>query len=297
MISIGQINALETDLEAARGTTSVKLGIVFRNDALGIGTRTSLNDLMLNGKRLSDPVNLGNNVHINAYDFSAPDQDAIVNKSTWRSCPTSSCSRALAEAITRVMVPLETAWPASAPRPNYVLIDSVKVPELITATTGNDDLRLRVRGTGITPSPASAAVYDAFKVDYQVAYPGSSIISGMGPAYDATYAIAFALVAENSMPMNGGAVKTGLRRLGSGDTEIDIGATRVLSAFQALANGDSINARGTFSSLAWSKDGTVLGGTLEIWCVGAPGGKPAYQSSGLTFDIMTCHAERPIQAV
>ncbi len=285
-LMIGQINALETDLEAARGTTSVKLGIVFRNDALGVGTRTSLNDLMLNGKRLSDPVNLGNNVHINAYDFSAPDQDAIVNEYL-AFLPDIIVLAGTAEAITRVMVPLEMAWPAGTPRPNYVLIDSVKVPELITATTGNDDLRLRVRGTGITPSPASAAVYDAFKVDYQVAYPGSSIISGMGPAYDATYAIAFALVAENSMPMNGGAVKTGLRRLGSGDTEIDIGATRVLSAFQALANGDSINARGTFSSLAWSKDGTVLGGTLEIWCIGAPGGKPTYQSSGLTFDIMT----------
>jgi hypothetical protein len=78
-----------------------------------------------------------------------------------------------------------------------------------------------------------------------------------------------------------------VRRLGDGDTKIDIGATRVLSAFQKLANGESISARGTFSSLAWTKDGTVQGGTLEIWCIGAPGGKPTYQSSGLNFDIMT----------
>jgi hypothetical protein len=69
--------------------------------------------------------------------------------------------------------------------------------------------------------------------------------------------------------------------------EIDIGATRVLTAFQQLASGDAIDARGTFANLAWTKDGTVQGGTLEVWCIGAPGGKPTYQSSGLNFDIMT----------
>ena len=69
--------------------------------------------------------------------------------------------------------------------------------------------------------------------------------------------------------------------------QIDIGATRVLAAFQHLATGDSIDARGTFSNLAWTKDGTVQGGTLEVWCIGAATGKPAYQSSGLSFDVMT----------
>jgi hypothetical protein len=112
------------------------------------------------------------------------------------------------------------------------------------------------------------------------------MVSGMGPAYDATYAIAFALAAEKDEPVTGDAVKTGLRMLTGGDT-MEIGATKVLPAFQKLAAGQAINALGTYSSLAWSKDGTVLGGTLEMWCIGAPGGKPAFQSSGLTFDIMS----------
>jgi len=284
-LMVTQINALEQQLEADRASTSVKLGIVFRNDALGIGTRTSLNSLMLNGKALSDSVNLGNHVHINGYDVSAKDQKGIVDEYL-AFLPDIVVLAGTAEAITQVMVPLEAAWPTDKPRPYYVLIDSVKVPELITAATGNDDLRRRVRGTGVTPSPDSKSVYDAFKVDYQVAYPNSSIISGMGPAYDATYAIAFALVAEGDEEPTGDAVKTGLRKLADGDT-VDIGATRVLTAFQKLAGGDSIKARGTFSTLSWSKDGTVQGGTLEIWCIGAPGGKPAYASSGLTFDIMT----------
>jgi hypothetical protein len=74
--------------------------------------------------------------------------------------------------------------------------------------------------------------------------------------------------------------------LAGGKTMIELGATRVLSAFQALADGDTIDARGTFTSLSWSGDGTVLGGTIEVWCIGAPDGKPTYQSSGLTYDLM-----------
>jgi ABC-type branched-subunit amino acid transport system substrate-binding protein len=284
-LMIQQINELEARLKVERAVQNVKLGIVFRNDALGIGTRTSLNDLVLNGKSLSDPVNLGNNVHINPYEVSASDQTAMVDEYL-TFLPDIVVLAGTAEAITRVLVPLEAAWPASHPRPQYVLIDSVKVPELITAAE-DPGLRQRVRGTGIRPSPSSEAVYDAFKVDYQIAYPGSSIISGMGPAYDATYAIALAIAAKKDQPLTGATVSDGLRMLSGGNMEVEIGATRVLSAFQRLASGDAIHALGTFSSLSWTADGTVLGGTLEMWCIGAPNGRPAYQSSGLTFDIMT----------
>jgi ABC-type branched-subunit amino acid transport system substrate-binding protein len=285
-LMISQINALEASIKASRGVTDVKLGIVFRDDALGTGTRSSLNNLVLNGKPLSDPTNLGNRVQISPYDFSAENQNEIIEEYV-KFLPDIIVLAGTAEAISRVMVPLEAAWPSGAPRPQYVLIDSVKVPELITAATGNDDLRLRVRGTGITPASSSAPVYEAFKLDYQIAYPGSSIISGMGPAYDATYAIAFAFASSLDGSIDGDAVKTGLRKLGGGDMSIEIGATRALSAFQRLATGATIEAHGTFSALDWSTDGTTNGGTIEMWCIGLPGGKPAYQSSGLTFDVKT----------
>ena len=244
-----------------------------------------MNSLVLNGKPLSDSLNLGNQVHINPYDFSAANQDPIVQEYL-TFLPDIIVLAGTAEAVTAVMVPLEAAWPASAPRPQYVLIDSVKVPDLITAVTGNDDLRSRVRGTGVTPSSASQPVYDSFKVDYQVAYPGSAMVSGMGPAYDATYAIAFALAAKMNDPVSGDSVKSGLRMLASGDS-MEVGGTKVLSAFQKLTAGQAINAVGTYSNMSWSKDGTVNGGTLEMWCIGVSSGKPAFGSSGLTYDIMS----------
>jgi ABC-type branched-subunit amino acid transport system substrate-binding protein len=285
-LMISQINALETQLKADRDLATVKLGIVYRNDALGVGTRTSLNDLVINGKPVADAVNLGNNVHINPYSFGAADQNALVNEYL-TFLPHIVVLAGTAEAITQVMVPLEAGWPEGEPRPEYVLIDSVKVPELITAATGNDDLRKRVRGTGITPAPSSVDVYNSFKVDYQIAYPGSTMVSGMGPAYDAAYAIALALVARNGEPVSGTAVKEGLRSLTGGSTKVELGTTRVLAAFQKLAAGEKIDAHGTFTALAWSAEGTVLGGTIEVWCIGGASDKPAYQSSGLTYDLMT----------
>lgn len=281
-----QINAIEARLRDERDTETIKLGLAYRDDALGLGTRSGLNSLVINGKPLSHVINLGNNVHINPYDGAKPDQNAIVDEYL-EFAPDIVVLAGLAEAITMIMKPLEERWPANRKRPHYMLTDQEKIPELVTLVTGNDDLRSRIRGTGVTPSPRSMPVFDAFKVDYQVAHPGSANISGLGPARDATYAIAFALAATRTEPVSGASIKKGLRQLAGGSTVIEIGPTRLLQAFQKLGSGEAISAIGTFSGLEWDVNGAVMGGTLEMWCLGAPGGKPTYQSAGLTFDLMT----------
>jgi ABC-type branched-subunit amino acid transport system substrate-binding protein len=285
-LMISQINAIETELKTNSAITTVKLGIVFRDDALGTGTRTALSTLILNGEPLSDPVNLGKNVEIDPYDFTKTDQAEIVSKYL-TFAPDIIVLAGTAEAITNVMKPLEAMWTA-ARRPQYVLIDSVKVPDLIQVVTENNDLRRRIRGTGITPDDASIPVYNAFKVDYQIEYSvGSANTSGMGPAYDATYAMAFALAATKNEPVSGRAIAKGLRMLAGGPTKIEVSGTTATQAFQRLAAGEKISAIGTFGPLEWDPNGAVLGGTLEMWCIGAPGmpGTPTYQSSGLFFDI------------
>lgn len=288
-LMIRQLNAIETRLRNARGVNDVKLSIVSRGDALGQGTRKSLSSLRINGRTLSDQI--GGNVLIDEYDFNRPDQTAIVEKHlTFR--PDMVVLAGTAEAITQVMVPLEAGWPSGAPRPEYVLIDSVKVPELITAATGNDDLRRRVRGTGIVPGPDSVPVYESFKVDYLVANPaakGRETTSGMGPAYDAVYSMAYAIAAAGDQPVSGDVISTNLGLLAGGSTKIEVGSTNLTRAFQRLGAGESIDAVGTFGHLEWDQNGAVVGGTLEMWCIGIPSGSttPSYRSSGLTFDLRT----------
>jgi ABC-type branched-subunit amino acid transport system substrate-binding protein len=283
-LMIEQINALESQLATERKASKIKLGVIFRNDALGIGTRVSLNTLVLNGKPLSDAVNLGANVRIDGYDFKQADQSALVQ--AYREfAPDILVVAGTAESITNVIMPLEAAWP-DKPRPYYVLIDSTKTPELIAAVTGNDDLRRRIRGTGVTPGPQSQTVYNAFKVDYELRYPdGTATISGMGPAYDAAYAVAYGLAATKDVAPSGANVARGLRKLSGGSTRMEIQSTTILAAFQKLVAGESITAIGTFGPLEWNEDGAVVGGTIEMWCIGAGDGTPVYQSSGLTFDV------------
>ena len=290
-LMIAQINALETSLKADRGQKTVKLGIVFRNDALGIGTRTALSDLVLNGKSLADPVNLNALVQIDPYNGADVNQQAIVSKYL-TFAPDIIVLAGTAEAVSKVMVPLEAQWPTDNPnRPSYVLIDSTKVPELLTAATNNDDLRQRVRGTGITPGPAGkdtpAETFTNFQVDYSVRYGASATISGMGPSHDAAYAIGLALAATRAQPVSGASVAQGLRKLAGGAMKIKAIGPNVLPAFQKLAAGDTITAVGTFGMLDWDANGAVKGGTLEMWCIGGPTTKPAYGSSGLYFDIKT----------
>ncbi|MFO7181305.1 MAG: ABC transporter substrate-binding protein [Pseudomonadota bacterium] len=286
-LMISQINEIEKQLREERGREHIKLAIVFRDDALGIGTRTSLNSLVLNGKPISDPVNLNVNVRIEGYDYTAPDQREIVDRLV-DFAPDIVALGGTAEAITEVMKPLEENWTAGDDvRPYYVGIDSVKVPDLITLVTGNDHLRRRIRGTGVTPTPASAPVYEAFKLSYTTRYNGASAtISGMGPAYDAGYAIAFALAAtRDEQPVTGHTVVKGLRALSGGGTQVEVGITKALTGFQKLVAGERITAVGTFGPLEWDNDGAVVGGSLEMWCIGIPSSTPVYQSSGLTFDL------------
>jgi hypothetical protein len=289
-LMISQITAIETDIRATRSPPPqyVKLGIIFRDDALGSGTRTALSAMMLNGKPISDTsVNYGKNVFIDGYDFSKPDQAAIVQKYA-DFAPDIVVLAGTAEAISQVMKPLEAAWHTDKPAPQYVLIDSVKVPDLITLVTNNDALRRRVRGTGIKPGPDTASIYSTFQLDYQVAFPGmSATTSGMGPSYDAAYSLAYALAATHDQPVSGAQIAKGLRFLAGGTTQYEVGSAKVTQAFQKLAAGEKIKAMGTFLPLEWDSVGAVVGGTLEMWCIGVPAGTPAYQNSGLNFDVKT----------
>jgi branched-chain amino acid transport system substrate-binding protein len=285
-LMLSQIGVLETQLKADRGMKAIKLGIIFRNDALGIGTRTALNDLTINGKPLS-----GNeNVQISPYSGADMTQQALVDKYL-TFLPDLIVLAGTTESISTIMKPIEAGWPSAvdSPRPYYMLIDSNKVKDLTDLAITYPDLSRRVRGTGLNAGPPgsdSAKTYETFRQDYGVRYNGASAdTSGLGPAHDAAYAIGLALAATRTEPVSGASVAAGLRKLAGGATKITAIGPNVLPAFQKLAAGEKITAIGTFGALEWDPNGAVLGGTLEMWCIGGTAAKPAYASSGLLFDM------------
>jgi ABC-type branched-subunit amino acid transport system substrate-binding protein len=290
-LMIKQINDLETQLKAARNKSTLKFGIIFRDDALGQGTKSALVPLLINGKSLTDPTQFNVTVNIDGYSPTAPNQDALVAK--YRDfAPDIIALAGTAEAVTRVMSPLETAWTAPD-RPYYVTIDSVKVPELFAAAAASADLRSRVRGTGITQTSQSRLVYTNFTLAYSGRYGQQPGAASTGPSYDAAYSIAYALAATKDLPVTGKNIAAGLRKLAGGPTLIEVGRTRAVAAFTKLSGGgdgggENITAIGTFGPLEWDSTGSPVSAALEMWCVTAPeGGMPGAASSGLFYDLKT----------
>ncbi len=284
-LMIQQIGELESNLKAEREVSTLKLGIVYRDDALGEGTRTSLSDLSFNGQKLS--AQLDRTVWIDGYQPAKPESLTIIVDKYVAAMPDIIVLAGTAEAVSAVMKPLEERWTGdTAKRPHYVVIDSTKVPDLITLATNNEDLRRRVRGTGVTTGE-NEGIFENFKIAYEGKYSSLPTASGTGPAYDAAYAIAFALAATGDQPISGQAIAAGLRRLGKGTTKVEVTPNNTLAAFSALQRGDEIRALGTFGPLDWDTNGAVTGGTIEMWCIGVNGTTPVYKSSGLTFSIMS----------
>ncbi len=285
-LMIQQINDIEGQLKQARSVATIRLGIIWRNDALGLGTFNSLSAMSLNGMLLSNNNNVSNWISA-GYDYTADNQNDIVTKYL-NFKPDIIAAIGTAEVVTKIMQPIEAGWAAKwnmSPRPYYVLIDSGKTTELLTAVTGNDDLRQRVRGTGVASSPAAAAVFSRFSVNYSAKYGSNPGISGMGPSYDAVYAIAFAMASGHAKPITGANIAEGLRHLSGGPTAAEVGPTHVLSAFNALTADSDIATMGTLGPLDWDPKGDILGSIIEMWCIGKS--PVAFGGSGLTYNTKT----------
>jgi branched-chain amino acid transport system substrate-binding protein len=293
-LMIAQLNQMEADIRAALpGQPSprpVRMAIIYRNDALGQGSFNAMSAIVFNGAALSAPINANATtgaVRIKAYNPTAP-EPAIASEIA-AFAPDIVALFGTAESITKEMTPLEANLQADggATKPQYMLIDSNKVKEvtdLITARNGVDPgLRSRIRGTGLISEGTSAQVFTQFNLAYAQRYGAPASVSSMGPSYDATYAIAYALASKREQPVTGANIAAGFRKLSGGATVINIGSQRILAAYQALTAGDNIQAIGTFGALEWDAKGDFFG-TIEMWCVGTG---PNFGSSGLLFNVKT----------
>ena len=287
-----EINTLEQQLRNARGVKSLKLAVIYRDDALGQGTRVGLNSLEFNAAPLTDPVNLGSNVHILPYQPTQVGQTAMVD-AILKFAPDIIVLAGTAEAVTQVLVPIERGWPGPASsRPEYVLIDSLKASELIEAVTGNPDLRHRVRGTGTKPAARSVAVNESFMVSYATRHPNEPTnLFGMGATYDATYAVAYGIAALRGRAITGRSIAQNLPLLGRAGLEVELQGSKVLSAFRHLTEATPITIIGSNAPLQWDSHGAILSGTIELWCISEIAGRSSYDSSGVTYDLQLGRTE------
>jgi hypothetical protein len=279
-----QLEALETSLHAERGRADLKLAIAVPDDPRGQSARALLTSLTFEGKPLSDPVNLGARVRIDAYEPDASDARALV-EAYLEFAPDILLVFGRAEAVTLIVGPLEDRWAATRarePAPEYLLTDATKVWELLDLLAKNRALRERVRGIGATYTTDAREAHAAFREAFERRYSRQfAAVSGLDSTFDAVHAVALAIASSGKPPESGRELAAGFAALSIGTQPAELGS----DALEREAAGESLRVMGSLAPLAWDDRGAPLAGALEIWCVSEQNGRVDFASSGLRADV------------
>jgi hypothetical protein len=286
---------LEGILRASK--PDLKLGIVYRDDALGQNAIAQISERVLfNGKSLADPSNAG---FVRVGKYPRGDDAAIATLlAQYRNDPPDlMLLLGGVESITGFVKPLEISLASSGAtrKPTYLMFESNKVTELLELvdprkTSGVPlDLRGRLWGVGAAPSANSQPGYDSFRLAFANRFGHNPDGAGMGQAYDAVYAFAYALAATAGVTPSGASVATGLGLMSDapGPAGLRVGRLDALQALTSFNAGPIPSVLGTFDELKWLDNGNYIGGRAEVWCIGVVNESPYFASGKMSFDLRT----------
>jgi hypothetical protein len=286
---------LEASLRASK--PELKLGIVYRDDALGQNAIAQISErVAFNGKSLADPSNAG---FVRVGKYQRGDDAAIATLlAQYRNDPPDlMLLLGGVESITGFVKPLEIALAAAGAtsKPTYLMFESNKVGELLDLVDPRKtpdvppDLRGRLWGVGAAPTANSQPGYDSFRLAFANRFGHNPDGAGMGQAYDAVYAFAFALAATASEPPSGQSVAAGLGWMSNapGPATLRVGRLDALQALTAFSAGPIPSVLGTFNELKWLPNGDYNGGRAEVWCISVVNGWPYFASANVSMDLQT----------
>jgi len=279
-----QVAALETLFKAQNPTiTKVKLSVTYQNNAYGTGLFGAMTtNLSLNGALLTDTSNNGfftpHQYDATALDPSTAAGQVVTDKDNLVS------GIGTTEIITKFLTPVEQTWQASTPRPQYLFSDGGEKPELLTAVTGNDALRQRVRGT--VPG-TSNTLFNAFNIQYLGKYGSNATVFGMAGAYDSLYLLAYGIVSLGTQPVTGTNLSNAMAKMIGGQAT-NVGAAGIKSAFQVLQSGNAIDIAGASGPLNFDLTKHEAISDITVWCISKDGsGNPIFAPSGRFYDSAT----------
>jgi len=279
-----QVGAVETLFKAQNPTvTKVKLAVAYQNNAYGTGLFGAFTTgLTLNSALLTDPSNAG--------FFSPLQYDATsLDPSTAAGQVVTDKDNLIVgigttEIITKFLTPIESTWPGATPRPQYLFSDGGEKPELLTAVTGNDALRQRVRGT--VPGTTNT-LFNAFNIQYLGKYQSNATVFGMAGAYDSLYLLAYGIVSLGSQPVTGTNLSNAMAKM-VGGSSTNVGAAGIKTAFQVLQSGNAIDINGASGPLNFDLTKHEAISDITVWCISKDGnGNPIYAASGRFYDSTT----------
>lgn len=174
---------------------------------------------------------------------------------------------AMADHFTSYYLPLlEAQWPPALPKPQYVAtLLSQELGLLAPIVAQDDDLRVRLSGTGLYVDEAAALPLAGFQARYRSRYghePGRT-----QAGYDAWYATVLAIYsADASGPLDGLHIATHFERL-QGGMPIAVAPGTINLAKLLLSGQERIELQGASSKLDWSPLTWRVEAELGLWCL------------------------------
>jgi serine/threonine protein kinase len=177
---------------------------------------------------------------------------------------------------------LESLWPAAERfRPRYLAQGTLSGGDLATSVARNPELARRLFGVDTAiDTPAVAK----FVLRYnQVFTPSITAFEASDAPYDAFYLLALAIAALGDAPIDGASLARAIPRL-QGGTPVDVGPGGIYAALGALGRGESIDLRGTVTTLDFDEATGDAPATYAVFCFKPDAnGHLAPAESGLSF--------------
>ncbi len=287
----GLLSPLEAQIRAEQAIpegTPIRVAMTVKGDAYGTGLADAVVPLLaFNGGKSTTE----NGENFLRQDYKDPtentvDYSPIISKLTNDFQPHVVLVLGTTEGVQEIFTQVEAQWPNTnpeTPRPYYLFPDGGKVSELQAAIGNSDSVRRRVRGT--VPG-GSSSLYDAFRSRYKAFFDQKEPLAFADTGYDATYLLAYAMVAAGDKELTGVNISAGMKRMNKG-TPIDATPGKINAAFQALQSGGEIDYSGASGPLNFDNTTGEAKANIDIWCVAFDGSmKPVFKSTGQKYDAV-----------
>lgn len=252
----------------------IKVAIAHKGDAYGSGLGKALEKILqMNGKPALDPANAD---YYRRFDYGNPD-DATSNPPKYGDVvakilelkPHVTLVFGTNEGVENVFQAIEKQWdgPPQVPyRSQFLFSDGGLINQLWELVGEDADLRQRVFGT--VPG-TNNLLFTSFKSNYTTRFTeGDPAIFGAAGGYDATYLLAYALVALGAEPPTGKALAGALARMiPPAQKKIDVGTEDINKALPSLAAGENIDFNGASGPLDFDPDTGEAPSDIQIWCL------------------------------
>jgi hypothetical protein len=285
------LSALEQHLQDER-SEPLKLALLVRYDTVGRAAVSALRSHELGGVSIGMPERNPERLRVDRYPDTAADQQALI--AAYRGfAPDIVLMIGGVDVLSGFIAPLERSYEseAAARRPHYVLTEETKGPALLALARELPSLLERVHGVGAAVSERSRRASEGFLRRYAARFKDDELASAprVAAAYDALYALAYAIAAVEPGHELGGRLAQALHALEApeqaADATFEVGPDALGMGFSRSSSGEPLALLGASGELHWDSYGSLRTGALEAWCLDAASGSPRYGNAPWLFDV------------